>query len=327
MESTIGSMGLLLSCLAILLSFSFLWQVKDTTIVILRPPRYLGFPMCSLYAETEISRFSGIPYMDASLSRVSREHGSNFFTRADRRQASGGDKPHIQPEVDDGTGRGGANGHRRTRRRRRGDREEAAGGVEVRVQQTGVRQRRPLKPPTWQQPFSVTAEENMRTEQQSNSLNLLKFELTSVPARLKSGGLPSVRAAPARVDRAAGHPLSTPARCWPGLPAFYARALLQIGRATRAPRPAAWSPKIAIARAASGFRGLPYLEAHMTCTDGVFDEREDGVYFDMFRRRYQWLAAIVSSARRRQDRRRLQEGVYYVVVDQLGRQFSTQESL
>ncbi|KAI8486718.1 hypothetical protein Bbelb_354660 [Branchiostoma belcheri] len=103
---------------------------------VLRPPRYLGFHMCSLYAETEISRFSGIPYMDASLSRVSREHGSNFFTRADRRQASGGDKPHIQPEVDDGTGRGGANGHRRTRRRRRGDREEAAGGVEVRVQQT-----------------------------------------------------------------------------------------------------------------------------------------------------------------------------------------------
>ncbi|KAI8492869.1 hypothetical protein Bbelb_294660 [Branchiostoma belcheri] len=125
--------------------------------------------------------------------------------------------------------------------------------------------------------FSVTAEENMRTEQQSNSLNLLKFGLTSVPARLKSGGLPSVRAAPARVDRAAGHPLSTPARCWPELPAFYARVLLQIGRATRAPRPAAWLPKIAIARAASGFRGLPYLEAHMTCTDGVFDEREDGV--------------------------------------------------
>ncbi|KAI8482881.1 hypothetical protein Bbelb_394160 [Branchiostoma belcheri] len=68
-----------------------------------------------------------------------------------RRQASGGDKPYVQPEVDDGTGRGGANGRRRTRRRRRGDREEAAGGVEVRVQQTGVRQRRPLKPPTWQQ--------------------------------------------------------------------------------------------------------------------------------------------------------------------------------
>ncbi|KAI8509422.1 hypothetical protein Bbelb_132700 [Branchiostoma belcheri] len=89
-----------------------------------------------------------------------------------------------------------------------------------------------------------------------NSLNLLKFGLTSVPARLKSGGLPSVRAAPARVDRAAGHPLSTSARCWPGLPAFYARALLQIGRATRAPRPAAWSWGHAadgLSPAASGF--------------------------------------------------------------------------
>ncbi|KAI8514166.1 corticospinal neuron axon guidance through spinal cord [Branchiostoma belcheri] len=44
----------------------------DQTGQVLRPPRYLGFPMCFLYADAEISRFSGIPDMDASHSRVPR---------------------------------------------------------------------------------------------------------------------------------------------------------------------------------------------------------------------------------------------------------------
>ncbi|XP_078691723.1 uncharacterized protein LOC144922040 [Branchiostoma floridae x Branchiostoma belcheri] len=49
----------------------------------------------------------------------------------------GGDKPHVQPEGDDSTGREGADGRRRTRGRRQGDREKDAGGVEVRVQRVG----------------------------------------------------------------------------------------------------------------------------------------------------------------------------------------------